>query len=53
MHSEGTVNPFRHFGRTPWTGDRPIARSVPIQDCTTHKRVLYIHASSGIRTQKF
>jgi hypothetical protein len=19
------MNPFRHFGRTPWTGDRPIA----------------------------
>jgi len=18
------MNPFRHFGRTPWTGDRPI-----------------------------
>jgi hypothetical protein len=20
------MNPFTHFGRTPWTGDRPIVR---------------------------
>jgi len=32
-----TVNAFRHFGRTPWTGDRPIARPIPTQDSTTQK----------------
>jgi len=29
-----TVNPFGHFGRTPWTGDRPISMSIPMQDST-------------------
>jgi len=23
-----TTNPFRYFDKTPWTGDRPIARSL-------------------------
>lgn len=32
--SSGTVNPFRHFDRTTWTGDRPSARPVPTQDST-------------------
>jgi len=31
------MNPFRHFGTTPWMGDRPIARPVPTQDNTTQK----------------
>jgi len=44
-----TTNPFHHFGRTPWTVDRPIARPVPTQDSTTQKSWIYIHASSGIR----
>jgi hypothetical protein len=25
------------FGRTPWTGDQPLARPLPTQDNTTHK----------------
>jgi hypothetical protein len=25
------------FGRTPWTGDQPVARSLPTQDSTTQK----------------
>jgi hypothetical protein len=29
---------FRYFGRTPWTGDRPIARPIPTQESTTEKR---------------
>ncbi|PNF16880.1 hypothetical protein B7P43_G04728, partial [Cryptotermes secundus] len=33
-------------GRTPWTGDQPIERSLPIQR-TTHTD---INALSGIRT---
>jgi hypothetical protein len=33
------MNPFRHFGRTPWTGDRPVARSLPTQDNTGHTSV--------------
>jgi len=32
------MNPFRHFGRAPWTGDRPIARPLPTQDGTYTKR---------------
>jgi hypothetical protein len=24
------LNPFRHFVRAPWTGDRPIAMPVPV-----------------------
>jgi hypothetical protein len=34
-HSEltsGTVNPFRHFGKTVWTEGRPIARALLTQD---------------------
>jgi len=27
--TSGSMNPFRCFGRTPWTGDRPIARPQP------------------------
>jgi len=45
-----TMNSFRHFGRTPWSGDRPIARSLPTQDGTTQETWAYIYASSGIRT---
>jgi len=29
-----TMNSFIHFGRTPWTGDRPISRPLPTQDTT-------------------
>jgi len=43
-----TTNPFRHFGRTPWMGDRPFATPLPTQDSTTQTRT-YINASSGIR----
>jgi hypothetical protein len=43
------VNRFRPVIRTPWMGDRPIARSVPIQDNTTQTRI-HSHPSSGIRT---
>jgi hypothetical protein len=46
----GTLNRFREFDRTCWTGDQPIARPVPTQDNKTQK-FAYIHASSGIRTQ--
>jgi len=31
------MNPFRHFGRTPWTGDQPIARPLPTEDNTTQR----------------
>jgi len=36
LNSE-TTNPFRHFGRTPWTGDQPIARPVPTLDSTVQR----------------
>jgi predicted PurR-regulated permease PerM len=35
--STSSLTPFRHFGRTPWTGDRHIARSLPTQDDTIQK----------------
>jgi hypothetical protein len=31
------TNPFRYFGRTPWTGDRPNARPLPTQDSAIQK----------------
>jgi hypothetical protein len=34
-----TMSPFRHFVRTPWTGDRPIASLLPTQDRTTQKNM--------------
>jgi hypothetical protein len=39
-HSElisETMNPFRHFVRIPWTGDRPIARPLRTQNSITQK----------------
>jgi hypothetical protein len=33
-----TLNPFRHFGRTPRMGDQPIARPLPTQDSTTRRK---------------
>jgi hypothetical protein len=33
-----TVNPFRHTGRTPWTGDRPIEKLLRTQDRITQKK---------------
>jgi len=32
-----TIYHFRRFGRTPRTGDRPIARSLPTWDSTAQK----------------
>jgi len=32
-----TMNPFKYIGRTPWTGDQPIAKPLPPQDSTTQK----------------
>jgi len=31
------MNCFRHFGRTPWTGDQPISRPLPTQDSITQE----------------
>jgi len=31
------MNLFWTFGGTPWTGDRLVARPLPIQDSTTQK----------------
>jgi hypothetical protein len=38
-------------GRTPWTGDLPIARQLPKQKITQNKKNTNIHAWSGILTQ--
>jgi hypothetical protein len=35
------------IGRTPWTGDQPVARPLPTHRINAHTD---IHASSGIRT---
>jgi hypothetical protein len=42
---------FYTVGRTPWTGDQPVARPLPTHR-TTQREYTYtdIHASSGIRT---
>jgi len=44
------VNPFRRFGKTPWTRDRHIIRSLPTRDSMSQRNANIIHASSGIRT---
>jgi hypothetical protein len=41
---------FKHFGRTPWMGGRPIAGPLPAQQSTIQERQTYIHASKWIRT---
>jgi hypothetical protein len=43
------MNPLRHFGRTPWIGDRPIARPLTTEDSETKENAGSINASSGIR----
>jgi hypothetical protein len=44
-----------HFtdGRTPWTGEQPVARNLPIQRTTQTEKNAHtpnIHALNGIRT---
>jgi len=44
--SSRSTNPCRHFGRTPWTGDRPNTRPLPTHRTAQHntKRTrTYIH----------
>jgi len=44
------MNSFRHFGRTPWTGDS-ASQGHYLQRTTQHRKTLvYTDASSGIRT---
>jgi len=31
-----TMKRSKCFGRTPWTGNRPIAKPLPTQDSTAH-----------------
>jgi len=31
------MNLFWIYGKAPWTGDQPVARSLPTQNSTTHK----------------
>jgi len=48
------MQPFRYFGRTHWTGDRPIARPLPTQDGTTQKNTdvhPYLERDSNPRSQ--
>jgi hypothetical protein len=46
-----TMDPFRHFDRTPWKGgDRPDARPVPTHRTAQRRNMwTHIHASGGIR----
>jgi len=42
---------FKHLGRTPWRGNRPIAWPLTTQDSITQRRNrLYVHALNGVRT---
>jgi hypothetical protein len=41
---------FSTFGRTSWTRNRPVARSLPTQNSTTQRDEANIHVSSGIQT---
>jgi hypothetical protein len=34
-----TLNSFRYFGRTSWTGDRALAKPLPAQNSTTQKNM--------------
>jgi hypothetical protein len=46
------ISATTHFGRSPWKGDRSIAKPVPTQDRTEQHRKTRTrtHSSSGIRT---
>jgi len=45
------MNQFRqYFGRTPWTGDRPVARTLHKEDSQQKRMRTYMRASSGIQT---
>jgi hypothetical protein len=43
------LNPYR-VGRTPWTGDEPVSRSLPTHRTRTQNKGPDIHASKGIRS---
>jgi hypothetical protein len=45
-----SMNPFRHFDRTPRTGDRPLERPLPTRDSTAQKNMGTIIYLEGIRT---
>jgi hypothetical protein len=57
--STALFGPWPHFqfrnlsytvGRTPWTGDQPVARPLPNPEQHKHRKThTVIHASSGIR----
>jgi hypothetical protein len=50
MTSETSESTFWTFGRTPWTGDQPVAWPLLTHRTTQHRKSqAYIHASSGIR----
>jgi hypothetical protein len=40
------MNPSKHFRRTPWMGDRPLARPLPTQESKYRKSRAYTHASN-------
>jgi hypothetical protein len=45
-----TMNPFRYFGRTPWTGDGPL-QDLYLHRTAQHRKMrANMHASIGIRT---
>jgi hypothetical protein len=44
------MNPFRHFARTPWMGDEPIASPLLLRTTQHRKKLTYSHASRGIPT---
>jgi hypothetical protein len=42
------MDPFRHFGRTPWTRDEPLVRPLSSHDKTTQNADI-IHALNEIQ----
>jgi hypothetical protein len=54
LTSETMTTPSSHFGRTPRTGDRPIARPLLTQDSTTQRNEdihLHLEQDSNPRSQ--
>jgi len=41
--TSGTMNPFRHFGRTPLMRDQLIARPLYLHRKTRHRKTVDVH----------
>jgi len=48
-----SMNPFRHFGRTPWTGNSPITGPPPTQESATQNSVNIYPCLEGCSNLRF